>query len=87
MRRRDAAGRAIDAWALFRTKARKVLESIRELEAARVGPATAEVVARDARLPYEGEAVRAVITSPPYQSAVDYYRRHQLNAWLCCPAT
>lgn len=83
MRRRDAAGRAIDAWALFRAKARKVLEAIRELEAARIGSATATIVARDARVPHEGEPAQAIITSPPYQSAVDYYRRHQLEMfWL-----
>lgn len=86
MRRRDAAGRAIDVWALFRAKARRILAAIREFEAvrdqSRAGtPARARV--RDARLPHMGEPVQAVITSPPYQSAVDYYRRHQLEMfWL-----
>lgn len=84
MRRRDAAGRPIDVWELFKLKARKVLQAIREMESARETSNTQAIVEmHDARLPHTNGQVHAVITSPPYQSAVDYYRRHQLEMfWL-----
>jgi tRNA G10 N-methylase Trm11 len=84
MRRRDAEGRPIDVWALFRAKARRVLNALREFEAERGASSFSSVVRfQDARLSQEIPEVQAVITSPPYQSAVDYYRRHQLEMfWL-----
>lgn len=84
MRRLDEAGRAIDAWSLFRAKSARVMSAIAEFETERDGTEwTSFATAHDARAPHAAPQVQAVITSPPYQSAVDYYRRHQLEMfWL-----
>ena len=85
MRRRDAAGRTVNPFALFAKAAARGLTDVAEYwESSTPG---VRVTARraDARrpLPRLEEPVDAVITSPPYLQAVDYYRRHQLEMfWL-----
>ncbi|WP_143591388.1 DNA methyltransferase [Thermoactinospora rubra] len=86
MRRRDAAGRLVNPFALFRAALKKAQSAIAEY--ASLLPLDVEepvVIRGDAKqLPAEaiGE-VDAVLTSPPYHNAVDYYRRHQLEMfWL-----
>jgi hypothetical protein len=82
---RDRRGRVIDPFALWEAATRR---AIREMAAYR------ERASRDVRITaFQADAaalsrrvrstVDAVITSPPYHGAVDYYRRHQLEMyWL-----
>jgi hypothetical protein len=85
MLRREAEGRVVNPFALFEAAARR---AIRDMGAfyeasspnARVGArrADATTLHRCIRRSFD-----AVITSPPYHGAVDYYRRHQLEMfWL-----
>lgn len=85
MRMLDEAGRRIDPFELFECKALREIEGMAELwESAtrvrinvRIGDAT-----RLAALVTPG-TVDVVMTSPPYNIAVDYYRRHTLEMyWL-----
>ena len=85
MKRRDAAGRLIDPFALFRKATEKGLLATEEYWEASSPGAGVSVSHIDARS--LGTRLRrhvdAVITSPPYHNAVDYYRRHQLEMfWL-----
>jgi hypothetical protein len=86
MRRRDAAGRLINPFALFRAASKKALIAVEEwmnaLPDFALEPLAIQGTALD--LP-DGVPLKvdAVITSPPYHNAVDYYRRHQLEMfWL-----
>ena len=85
MRRRDAEGRLVNPFALFERATIKALGACEELYVASDPCTLAQVV--------QGNAIRthrhvrrnvdAVITSPPYHGAVDYYRRHKLEMfWL-----
>ena len=78
MLRLEAKGRVVDPFALLRKAVARGVAAIEEWTRALgdsdapsvfEGDATAEV----AEIP---EQVDAVITSPPYNNAVDYYRRH-----------
>jgi hypothetical protein len=85
MLRRDAEGRLINPFALFRRKVKKTIASIEESHAlfGSTSGSEPEVKLADATTLDLGRKVDAVITSPPYQNAVDYYRRHQLEMfWL-----
>jgi tRNA G10 N-methylase Trm11 len=87
MKRKDAAGRIINPFALFWNAILKSIAGVSqlieayqhsraELPAAEVGDATI------LRPEYTGK-FDTIITSPPYHNAVDYYRRHQLEMfWL-----
>lgn len=85
MKRKDEAGRIVNPYDLFGQAVRKNIIAICEF--CEVAPASASASF------YHGDAtelsrvvkkqVNAVITSPPYHSAVDYYRRHTLEMyWL-----
>lgn len=84
MRRREEAGRLVDPFGLFQSAIGRSLVACLEYKqtaadttaVARLGDAT--------RLSYHvRRAVDAIISSPPYHGAVDYYRRHQLEMyWL-----
>jgi hypothetical protein len=85
MRRLDALGRIVNPYDLFRTKVEKAIPGAAEFNAL-VPPGTYSRcrVGDAARL---GRHVRgqvsAIITSPPYNNAVDYHRRHMLEVyWL-----
>ena len=86
MRRRDFAGRVINPFALIRSASKKALTAVEEWTGALPDsvPEPLAVRATALSLPDEiPEKVDAVITSPPYHNAVDYYRRHQLEMfWL-----
>ena len=90
MRALDAAGRLVDPFKLFRKAVGKGLVAVEDYRnAARPGSKVRVIEADSASL---GRRLRrqadAVITSPPYHSAVDYYRRHQLEMfWLKLTAT
>lgn len=85
MKKRDEAGRVVDPWAMFDVALRRALDGAEAFSktaprgtfaAACVGDATALTEVVDVE-------IDAVLTSPPYHGAVDYYRRHQLEQfWL-----
>lgn len=83
MLRRDAAGRLVNPFELFRTSVARLETALAELYAS--ATATASVHCADAMTLAATltSSVDAVITSPPYHNAVDYYRRHQLEMfWI-----
>jgi 16S rRNA G966 N2-methylase RsmD len=84
MREKEAVGRRVDPFALFDKAVTAAVEAAVAFSAATTPDIRARAMQRDAtalRLP--GQRVDAVITSPPYHGAVDYYRRHQLEMfWL-----
>ncbi len=85
MREREAAGRAINPYDLFRAALSKALDGTRRFQEQRVPGGAARVARADARqLSVRGTGrVDCVLTSPPYLTAVDYYRRHTLEMyWL-----
>ena len=85
MRRKEAAGRLIDPYTLFVTAMAKNAAAQRTFAGARREGCTARVATADARFLSERGTgpVNAVVTSPPYLAAVDYYRRHTLEMyWL-----
>lgn len=85
MKRRDEEGRLVDPFALLRKALRRGLDAVDAWSTAlgeRPPPTVieADATADVSELP---RAVDAVITSPPYHNAVDYYRRHQLEMfWM-----
>lgn len=85
MRERDREGRTINPYALFGRKLERALDDMAQYAALRTPGAHCAALEADAtsltsRL---RGAVDAVVTSPPYHGAVDYYRRHQLEMyWL-----
>jgi hypothetical protein len=85
MKRREAAGRLVDPFEMFqRALDRAVNAAAAFTEQAQTG-ATARALQGDATQlsSYLNGHVGAVITSPPYHGAVDYYRRHTLETfWL-----
>jgi len=84
MRRKEAAGRIINASALFASAVKKRLEAVAEFGRATLDVRTSvrQIDATKVRK-HIRTSVDAVITSPPYHNAVDYYRRHQLEMfWL-----
>ena len=85
MLRLEAKGRVVDPFALLRKAIARGVAAIEEWTSA-LGESDApsvfegDATAAVAEIP---EQVDAVITSPPYNNAVDYYRRHQLEMfWL-----
>jgi len=85
MLRLDAEGRLINPFTLFRRAIRSALQSIESLNEAAPRGITTCVIAGSATAGHRAvqKPVDAVITSPPYQGAVDYYRRHKLEMyWL-----
>jgi hypothetical protein len=86
MRQRDAAGRLINPFALFRGASKRALTAAQEWVNAIPDSAVEPLAFRGTALDLPGdvpEKVDAVVTSPPYHNAVDYYRRHQLEMfWL-----
>ena len=88
MKEKDRKGRLVNPYAVFRKALKKGLAGVRSL-AARGHNGVSRVVQADTTRLSTVEAVaergpyRLVVTSPPYNSAVDYYRRHQLEMfWL-----
>ncbi|GAB1509794.1 TRM11 family SAM-dependent methyltransferase [Actinophytocola sp. KF-1] len=86
MKQRDAAGRLVNPYALLRIAVKKIIEAVEEWAAALPNPfAEPRVWVGDAKKFPRGlpHSVDAIVTSPPYHNAVDYYRRHQLEMfWL-----
>ena len=85
MKRKDEEGRIIDPFALFDRSSSKALAAISEFRRKLDNTSTVSAKQADAR--YLSSRLRrdfdAIITSPPYHNAVDYYRRHKLEMfWL-----
>ena len=85
MKRREAMGRVINPFALFERSVSKALTAIFEYRRKLDNTSTVSTKQADAR--YLSSRLRrefdAIITSPPYHNAVDYYRRHKLEMfWL-----
>ncbi len=85
MKRLDEEGRRIDPFQLFERRVEREIRGMRELwdhatdVCVRVQRADATELTR--RL--TARCIDVVITSPPYNTAVDYYRRHTLEMyWL-----
>jgi SAM-dependent methyltransferase len=85
MRRRDAAGRVVNPYALFDRALTNTVVGMTALAEACVLPVAVKAWRRDARsmVGVKAGSVDLILTSPPYFSAVDYYRRHLLEMfWL-----
>jgi SAM-dependent methyltransferase len=85
MRKLDKQGRRIDPFELFERRTRREIDGMTELwNNAR--PVSVQVRRSDATALsalLSPESVDVAITSPPYNTAVDYYRRHALEMyWL-----
>lgn len=85
MREREAKGRLVDPFASFASAMDKAVAASEEFVRATRHTVRTSVYAGDAT--NIGASTRvvadAVLTSPPYHGAVDYYRRHQLEMfWL-----
>ena len=85
MKELDSAGRTVNPFELFAIATEKALSAVEAYHQAtsltsRISVFQADATSLRARL---RTRVDAVITSPPYHNAVDYYRRHQLEMyWL-----
>lgn len=85
MKRIDARGRVINPFALLRKTVTASIGAAAEYRSrvdarVRVTAFRADAMHVSSRI---RQPVNAVITSPPYHNAVDYYRRHQLEMfWL-----
>ena len=84
MRRRDAAGRVIDPFNLYRAALTRTQIGLAKFAELGLDRRLQPVVFRaDAATAQPIDPVELVVTSPPYNGAVDYYRRHQLEMyWL-----
>jgi hypothetical protein len=85
MKRREAAGRLIDPFELFTQALSRAIQACESF--AERAPSGMRAVATEGDATRLRERVRtpvdAVLSSPPYHGAVDYYRRHQLEMfWL-----
>ncbi len=85
MKRKEAMGRVINPFALFDRSVSKALNAIFEYRRKLDNTSTVSAKQADAR--HLSSRLRrdfdAIITSPPYHNAVDYYRRHKLEMfWL-----
>ena len=85
MKRIDAEGRVINPFELFSNAVEKGLRAaesywLASTPTTRVSTFQADATSLKAKL---RKHIDAVITSPPYHNAVDYYRRHKLEMfWL-----
>lgn len=82
---KEAKGRTVNPWQLMARTIVKSLPAMKAFISARKEGVTSSVHLADARNLDENIAggVAAIITSPPYLTAVDYYRRHTLEMyWL-----
>jgi adenine-specific DNA methylase len=85
MKAKDKKGRIVDPFSLYRKALKRGLLDIEDWVASLGENPVPQVFQGDATKPVVGppRRVSAIMTSPPYHSAVDYYRRHQLEMfWL-----
>lgn len=85
MRKKDAKGRVINPFALFRRAVANGIKAVAEYMTYAVSGADMRVVQGDVTSTPRRlrQPIDVIITSPPYNMAVNYYRRHQLEMfWL-----
>lgn len=85
MRRLEKKGRLINPFTLFYKALTRAVDAAESFNRATVKSVPARVLLGDATQvdTHISHFVDAVITSPPYHGAVDYYRRHKLEMyWL-----
>jgi hypothetical protein len=85
MKAKDKEGRVVDPFTLYRRALSRGLLDATEWVNRLGDNVCPQVFQGDATEPVRGipKKVSAILTSPPYHSAVDYYRRHQLEMfWL-----
>jgi hypothetical protein len=83
MKRKDEDGRVVDPFTLMDRALKQYQIAFADLAEAVSGLSRVDVRQGDATRGKAFVEVDVVITSPPYHNAVDYYRRHQLEAfWL-----
>jgi len=85
MKRKDEAGRIINPYALLEKSLKRSATAVASYRTKACFEACIEAYEADATCitSFVSSPVDAVITSPPYHNAVDYYRRHQLEMfWL-----
>lgn len=85
MKKKDAEGRRINPIQQYRDSLRRAVDAVTAFSKEIHADWQPHVIPGDAtELPPEmSRNIDAVITSPPYHNAVDYYRRHQLEMyWL-----
>ena len=83
MKKREEAGRIVNPFALFAQALARALDSTSEFSQSGEGRAKAILGDSTQLGEFLHEKIDAVISSPPYHGAVDYYRRHTLEMyWL-----
>ena len=85
MKRKEEEGRIIDPFKLFGRSVEKSLKGVAEFRQKMDKTSKVSVAQIDARYLKSRfqRTFDAIITSPPYHNAVDYYRRHKLEMfWL-----
>lgn len=85
MKRKDAAGRIINPFALLEKALKRSVSAVVAYQSVARFDVGIEAFTADATRISDHllSPIDAVITSPPYHNAVDYYRRHQLEMfWL-----
>ena len=85
MKRKEILGRVVNPYALFEKAVKKGLLAVNDFKSKSDPKASVSAVQGNALKlkSFVRHKVDAVITSPPYHNAVDYYRRHQLEMfWL-----
>lgn len=85
MRKRDKVGRLVNPFTLFKQALSKALIATSDFAKTAHPRVNTTAIQVDATVGVKGRMphVDVVITSPPYQGAVDYYRRHTLETyWL-----
>ena len=85
MKRKESMGRVIDPFTLFDRSVGKALKSVAEYRGKmnRISKVSVAQVSALKLCTRFRRTFDAVITSPPYHNAVDYYRRHKLEMfWL-----
>ncbi|MGN7968817.1 DNA methyltransferase [Microbacterium sp. 22296] len=88
MRRLDAAGRVINPFALLDKALGRAVRGATAYASERSPATSTSVFQSDATTLQTPTQPDVIITSPPYQNAVDYYRRHQLEMfWLDLTST
>ena len=71
-----------DVWERFADRYRRALRGLRELHARAAPAVDTLVLGQDARaLPYRSRVADAVLSSPPYVTAIEYPRAHKFSVW------
>lgn len=71
-----------EVWARFRDRYRRALRGMSEFHAMAEHDVETVLLGHDARkLPYTPQSADAILTSPPYVTAIDYPRGHKFSVW------